>query len=71
MSFSPQNSGHTILTLVRTHIFAYKKAGNRPRRPADSVSSPSKITDRLFQILQHTPGTVDFLTEAVRQSRAK
>lgn len=61
------NPGYTILTLVRTHIFAYKKAGNRARRPDTSVSSPSKITDRLFDILQRTPDCIDFLVEAVSE----
>lgn len=62
-------SGYTILTLVRTHIWAYKKAGNRPRRPTDSVSSPSKITDRLLNILQRTSDNIDFLIEAVKSEK--
>lgn len=57
--------GYTILTLVRTHIWAYRKAGNQPRKPTDSASSPSKITDRLLYILQEPPNVVDFLIEAV------
>lgn len=51
--------------MVRTHIFAYKKAGNKPRRPDSSVSSPSKIADRLLDILKNTRENIDFLDQAV------
>lgn len=55
------------MTLVRTHIWAYKKADNKPCKPTASASSPSEITDRLLYILQQTPETIDFLFEAVNK----
>lgn len=58
--------GYTMLTLIRIHIFAYKNAGNKARLPIDSVSSPSKIADRLLHILQQTRNSLDFLIEAVK-----